>query len=33
MKMGDGGYRPAYHVQLAADTTSRAIVGVEGGWR
>jgi len=29
MKMGDGGIRPAYNVQLAADTESRAIVGVE----
>lgn len=28
MKMADGGYRPAYNVQLAADTGSRAIVGV-----
>jgi transposase len=29
MKMGDGGFRPAYNVQLAADTQSRLIVGVE----
>jgi len=29
MKMGDGGYRPAVNVQLAADSESRAIVGVE----
>lgn len=29
MKMGDGGIRPAYNVQLAADTESRAIVGVD----
>lgn len=29
MKMPDGGYRPAYNVQYAADTKSRAIVGVE----
>ena len=29
MKMGDGGYRPAVNVQLAADTDSRAIVGVD----
>jgi transposase len=29
MKMPDGGIRPAYNVQLAADTESRAIVGVE----
>jgi transposase len=28
MKMGDGGYRPAYNVQLAQDTASRAIIGV-----
>lgn len=28
MKMADGGYRPAYNVQLATDTQSRAIVGV-----
>jgi len=28
MKMGDGGYRPAYNVQLAADTESRAILGM-----
>lgn len=29
MKMGDGGKRPAYNVQLAGDPKSRAIVGVE----
>ena len=29
MRMPDGGTRPAYNVQLAADTESRAIVGVE----
>lgn len=29
MKMADGGYRPAYNVQLASDPQSRAIVGVE----
>jgi transposase len=29
MKMGDGGFRPAYNVQLACDPKSRAIVGVE----
>ncbi len=29
MKMSDGGYRPAVNVQLAADTESRAIVGVD----
>jgi transposase len=28
MKMPGGGYRPAYNVQVAADTESRAIVGV-----
>ena len=29
MKMPNGGYNPAVNVQLAADTESRAIVGVE----
>lgn len=29
MKMADGGIRPAYNVQLAADTTSGALLGVE----
>jgi transposase len=29
MRMGDGGYRPAYNVQLAQDTVSRAIVAVD----
>jgi transposase len=29
MKMPDGGFRPAYDVQLAQDPASRAIVGVE----
>jgi transposase len=29
MKMPDGGFRPAYNVQLAADPGSRAIVGVD----
>src|SRR5205085_12499637 len=29
MKMPDGGFRPALNVQLAVDTASRAIVGVE----
>jgi transposase len=29
MKMGDGGFRPATNVQLAVDTHSRAIVGVD----
>lgn len=28
MRMGDGGYRPAYNVQLATATGSRVIVGV-----
>lgn len=28
MRMGDGGYRPAYNVQLATDVGSRVIVGV-----
>ena len=29
MKMANGGYNPAFNVQLATDATSRAIVGVE----
>jgi hypothetical protein len=29
MKMPDGGFRPAYNVQVACDTSSRAIVGVD----
>ncbi len=29
MRMGDGGYRPAYNVQFAVDVSSRAIVGVD----
>lgn len=29
MKMADGGYRPAYNVQLCADTATQLIVGVE----
>jgi len=29
MKMPDGGFRPAYNVQLACDPASRAVVGVE----
>jgi len=29
MKMGDGGYRPAYNLQFAADTASGVVVGVE----
>jgi transposase len=28
MKMADGGFRPAYNVQLATDTESRVIVGI-----
>jgi transposase len=28
MKMSDGGFRPAYNVQVAADPASRAVVGV-----
>lgn len=28
MKMGDGGYRPAYNAQFATDTKNRVIVGV-----
>lgn len=29
MKMGDGGFRPAYNVQYGTDTESQVIVGVE----
>jgi transposase len=29
MKMGDGGFRPAYNVQFATDTATQLIVGVE----
>jgi transposase len=29
MKMGDGGYRPAYNAQLATDTASQVIVGLD----
>ena len=29
MKMGNGGFNPAYNVQIAADPDSRAIVGIE----
>jgi hypothetical protein len=29
MKMGDGGFRPAYNIQYGTDTESRIIVGVE----
>lgn len=28
MKMGDGGFRPAYNLQFATDTESRVVVGV-----
>ena len=28
MKMGDGGFRPAYNVQFSSDTGSQAVVGV-----
>jgi hypothetical protein len=29
MKMADGGYRPAYNVQFATDTSTQVITGVE----
>lgn len=29
MRMPDGGFMPAYNVQIATDTTSRAIVGID----
>jgi transposase len=29
MRMADGGFRPAYNVQIATDTESRAVVGVD----
>jgi hypothetical protein len=29
MKMGDGGFRPAFNVQIATDTASQVIVGVD----
>jgi IS5 family transposase len=29
MKMGDGGYRPAFNVQLATDTQTQIITGVD----
>ncbi|HEV3078705.1 MAG TPA: IS1182 family transposase [Gemmataceae bacterium] len=29
MKMGDGGYRPAYNVQLATDTQTQIITGID----
>jgi len=29
MKMGDGGFRPAYNVQFATDTATQVIVGVD----
>ena len=28
MKMADGGFRPAYNMQLATDTASQVVVGV-----
>jgi transposase len=31
MKMADGGFRPAYNVQFAADTASQVVVGVDVG--
>jgi transposase len=31
MKMGDGGFRPAFNVQLATDTKTQCITGVEVG--
>lgn len=31
MKMGDGGFRPAYNAQLATDTESQVIVGLDLG--
>jgi len=31
MKMADGGFRPAYNVQFATDTTAQLIVGVDVG--
>jgi hypothetical protein len=31
MKMGDGGFRPAYNVQYATDTAAQVITGVEVG--
>lgn len=29
MKRGDGGFRPAYNGQLATDTASHVVVGVD----
>jgi hypothetical protein len=29
MKMGDGGFRPAYNIEFGSDTQSRIVVGVE----
>ena len=29
MKMGDGGFRPAFNVQFATDTKTQVITGVE----
>ncbi len=31
MKMGDGGYRPAFNVQFSTDTATQVIVGVDVG--
>ncbi|HEX5138752.1 MAG TPA: IS1182 family transposase [Planctomycetota bacterium] len=31
MKMGDGGFRPAYNAQLATDTETQVVVGVDLG--
>lgn len=31
MKMADGGFRPAFNVQFASDTTAQVIVGVDVG--
>src|SRR5262249_45006259 len=30
MKMGDGGFRPAYNIQFASDTATQVIAGVAG---
>jgi transposase len=31
MKMGDGGFRPAYNIQYATDTAAQVITGVDAG--
>jgi len=31
MKMGDGGFRPAYNIQYATDTATQVITGVDAG--